>query len=145
MKTWMTLALGIAIAASTACNGKSAAPATAATAAGSTGTAPVDEVPAGGKFIGRMWISATHGAPHGSFIIFLPDHTLLMGSCVETYRLSEWGVADDKIRWREDTIPVEASVSLPRPSQMELRLAGRDTAQSYVLASAPYVCPDLRK
>ena len=93
--------------------------------------------------MGRMWISTTTGAPHGSFMIFLPDHTMLMGSCVEPYRLSEWGVAGDKIRWREDTIPIEAEVTVPRRNQMALRIAGKDREQSFVLASAPYVCPDM--
>jgi len=134
------LMLCVALATFTACNSRTpAAPPAPATAT------TEDAVPADGKFIGKMWISAVPGAPRGSFIIFLPDHTLLMGSCVETYRLSEWGVADDKIRWREDTIPIEAAVTLPGPKQLELRLAGRDIAQHYVLASAPYVCPDLRR
>lgn len=135
------LMLCVAFGALTACNSRapSAPPATTATATAE------DPIPADGKFIGRMWISAVPGAPRGSFIVFLPDHTLLMGSCVETYRLSEWGVADDKIRWREDTIPIEAAVTLPGPKQLELRLAGRDTVQNYVLASAPYICPDLRR
>jgi len=129
------------LVALSACNGKPPPPATLPAIAASA----EDPLPAGGKFMGRMWMLAMPGAPLGSFIIFLPDRTLLMGSCVETYRLSEWGVADGKIRWREDIVPVEAEVTVPRPSQMELRLPGRDTTQSYVLASAPYVCPDLRK
>ena len=133
-------ALGLAMAAMTGCNDRPAAPAASAPA---SATNAAEELPAGGQFIGKMWISSKRGAPRGSFVIFLPDHTLLMGSCVETYRLSEWGVVDDKIRWREDTIPVEATVTLPRPSQMELRLAGRDEPHGYVLASAPYVCPDM--
>lgn len=101
--------------------------------------------PADGLFMGRMWISTTAPAPHGSFMIFLPDHTMLMGSCVETYRLSEWGVAGDKIRWREDTIPIEAAVTMPRRNEMRLQIAGQDHEQSFVLASAPYVCPDMPK
>ncbi|MET0496744.1 MAG: hypothetical protein ABW106_00585 [Steroidobacteraceae bacterium] len=108
-----------------------------------TAAAGASPPPAEGLFMGRMWISTTARAPRGSFMIFLPDHTMLMGSCVETYRLSEWGVAGDKIRWREDTIPIEAEVTLPRPNQMELHIAGQDHQQSFVLASAPYVCPDL--
>lgn len=76
-------------------------------------------------------------------MVFLPDRTLLMGSCVETWRLSKWGVAAERIRWVEDTIPIEASVSLPRRGQMVLKIAGQDREQTFVLASAPYVCPDM--
>ena len=141
MKIRIGLTVGIALAVLSACGGRSpAVPATAATAA--TGESPP---PADGLFMGRMWISTTAGAPRGSFMIFLPDHTMLMGSCVETYRLSEWGVAGDKIRWREDTIPIEAEVTVPRRNQMELQIAGQDHRQSFVLASAPYVCPDMPK
>jgi hypothetical protein len=141
MKIQMGPILCVVLTALSGCNARSSAqpPAAATTAA----TPAEDPVPADGKFIGRMWLSSTPGAPRGSFIVFLPDHTLLMGSCVETYRLSEWGVADDKIRWREDIIPVEAEVTMPRPRQLELRLASSDREQSYVLASAPYVCPDI--
>ena len=121
----------------TACRGRSSAVAPAPAA----GNEP--PVPEDGRFVGRMWISSTAGAPRGSFVIFLPDHTMLMGSCVETYRLSEWGVAGERIRWREDTIPIEAEVTMPRNNQMALRIPGKEREQTYVLASAPYVCPDL--
>jgi hypothetical protein len=76
-------------------------------------------------------------------MIFLPDRTMLMGSCAEPYRLSKWGVAGDKIRWIEDTIPIEAKVAIPRPNQLTLEVTGQDHEQSFVLASAPYVCPDM--
>lgn len=106
---------------------------------GSDANAP----PANGEFMGRMWISTTPGAARGSFVIFLADRTMLMGSCVETYRLSKWGVAGEKIRWIEDTIPIEAAVAIPRRNQMTLAIAGRDREQTFVLANTPYVCPDM--
>lgn len=94
-------------------------------------------------FIGRVWIATTPGAARGSMLIFLPDRSLLMDSCFETYRISQWGVAGDNIRWLEDSIPIEAHVTLPSRNEMTLRIAGRDRDQTYVAASVPYLCPDL--
>lgn len=102
-----------------------------------------DAPPANGEFMGRVWIATTPGAARGSFMIFLADRTMLMGSCTETYRLSKWGVAGEKIRWIEDTIPIEATVAMPRRNQMTLAIAGQDREQAFVLASVPYVCPDM--
>lgn len=101
--------------------------------------------PANPAFIGRVWISTTPGSARGSIMVFLPDRTLLMDSCFETFRLSQWGVADDKIRWIEETIPIEAEVVLPSRNEMRLRIAGQDREQSYVAADVPYVCPDMPK
>lgn len=101
--------------------------------------------PANPAFIGKVWISTTPGASLGSMLIFLPDRTLVMDSCFETYRLTKWGVAGERIRWLEDTIPIEAAVEMPRPHQLILRIAGRDEEQSYVSATVPYTCPDMPK
>ena len=38
-------------------------------------------------FVGKIWLSTDASAPLGTFRIFLPDGTLVMDSCVETYRL----------------------------------------------------------
>ena len=78
-------------------------------------------------------------------LIFMPDRTLVMDSCFETYRLSKWGVAGERIRWLEDTIPIEAAVEMPRPTQLVLRVAGRDEEESFTTAIVPYVCPDMPK
>ena len=99
--------------------------------------------PADPAFVGKVWISTTPGAPLGSMLIFLPNRTLVMDSCFETYRLVEWGVAGERIRWREDMIPIEADVEMPRPSQLKVRIAGRDQDQTYIAASVPYTCPDM--
>lgn len=99
--------------------------------------------PADPRFIGRVWVSTTPGSARGSILVFLPDRTLLMDSCFETFRLSQWGVAGDHIRWIEDTIPIEAEVSLPNANELRLRIVGQDREQSYVAASLPYVCPDM--
>lgn len=124
-----------------ACGRPSDAPAPATPAAASS-AAQRDEPP-NKDFIGRVWIATTPGAPRGSMLIFLPDRSLVMDSCFETYRISQWGVAGDDIRWLEDTIPIEAHVTLPSRNEMTLRIAGRDRDQTYVAASVPYLCPDL--
>ena len=106
-------------------------------------TPETPQLPADGAFVGTVWISTTPGRPLGSMMIFMPDRTLVIDSCFETYRLSQWGVAKDRIRWLEDSIPIEAAVELPRPNQLILRVAGQNDDQSFVKASVPYVCPDM--
>lgn len=135
MKHALLLALFVLLAA---CGREQPAPAAA------TQATPTNE-PANPAFIGKVWISTTPGAALGSMLIFMPDRTLVMDSCFETYRLTKWGVAGERIRWLEDTIPIEAAVELPRPNQLILRMPGRDQEQSYVAASVPYTCPDMPK
>jgi hypothetical protein len=96
-------------------------------------------------FVGKIWITTTPGAARGSLLIFLPDRTLLMDSCFETYRLSKWGGNSERIRWIEDSIPIEAEVSMPRKDLLVLHIAGQDHDQSFAAASVPYVCPDMPK
>ena len=95
-------------------------------------------------FVGKVWMSTTRGQPLGSIMIFLPDKTLLMDSCFETFRIAEWGViSEDTIRWREDAIPIEAQYVQPTRDSLQLRIAGMSAEQTYVSASVPYVCPDM--
>jgi hypothetical protein len=111
----------------------------------STAPAAASDLPAQGAFVDRIWVSTERGRPLGSMIIFLPNRMLLMDSCFETYRISEWGVAGDHIRWLEDTVPIEAEVSMPGKDELTLRVIGREETQTYMAASAPYVCPDMPK
>jgi hypothetical protein len=97
--------------------------------------------PADSSFIGRVWISTTQGSARGSILVFLPDRTVLMDSCFETFRISQWGVAGDHIRWIEDTIPIEAKVTMLGKDEMRLEVAGH--VKSFVAAPVPYVCPDM--
>lgn len=99
--------------------------------------------PSDPRFIGRIWVSTTPGHSRGTLMIFLPDRTLLMDSCFETYRISKWGAEGDRIRWIEDTIPIEATISMPNENELRLQLAGQDRVQSFVVATAPTVCPDM--
>jgi hypothetical protein len=124
-----------------ACGRNSTAP-TPATAPAAAPASQRDEPP-NKDFIGRVWIATAAGAPRGSMLIFLPDRSLVMDSCFETYRISQWGVVGDNIRWLEDTIPIEAEVRLPSRNEMTLRIAGQDRDQTYVAASVPYLCPDM--
>ncbi|MQA31781.1 MAG: hypothetical protein GEU82_18425 [Luteitalea sp.] len=74
-------------------------------------------------FVGVVWLSADPSAPPGSLRIFLPDGTLVMDSCWETYRLARWRSIDERrIEWQEDTARIEADVSQPTVQQLELRL-----------------------
>ena len=123
-----------------------------AVAAGSShaGATPVQppeaaqrDEPVNPAFIGRVWRSTTRGGPLGSIIVFLPDRTLLMDSCFETYRVSKWGVAGDRIRWLEDTIPIEAEVITPSKDELSLRIAGQDRDHTYIAMTEPYTCPDM--
>lgn len=104
-----------------------------------------DEVgqPVDPRFIGKIWVSTTPGHARGSLMVFLPDRSLLMDSCFETYRISKWGAAGDRIRWIEDTIPIEATLSMPNDDELRLQIAGLDNVQSFVTATVPYVCPDM--
>lgn len=60
--------------------------------------------PAAPSFVGTIWISTDPSAAPGTLRIFLPDGTLLMDSCGETYRLARWQAIDERrIEWHEDT------------------------------------------
>ena len=111
-------------------------------------TPPAESAPADladPSFIGRVWMSTKPGSARGSMLVFLPDKTLMVDSCFETYRLSKWGVVgEDRIRWIEDTIPIEAQVVVEGPHALRLRIAGHDD-HTYISASVPYVCPDMPK
>ena len=110
-----------------------------------TQTSDTEEVgqPSDPRFIGRIWVSTTPGHSRGTLMVFLPDRTLLMDSCFETYRISKWGAEGDRIRWIEDTIPIEGTISMPNENELRLQIAGQDRVQSFVVAAVPTVCPDM--
>jgi hypothetical protein len=134
----------VALFGAAACSKQESAAQTAAPAPPpSSQTADELGQPADPRFIGKVWASTTPGHARGSLMIFLPDRSLLMDSCFETYRISQWGAEGDRIRWIEDTIPIEATISMPNDNELRLQLAGQDRVQSYVTATVPYVCPDM--
>jgi hypothetical protein len=138
MRLTHTLALLLAFALG-ACNGSTSKPAVAA--------APMaaDAAEADPPWVGKVWIATTSGSARGAMLVFLPDRSLLMDSCFETYRLSRWGGNSERIRWLEDSIPIEAEVSMPRKDQLVLHVAGQDHDQTFIAAIVPYVCPDMPK
>jgi hypothetical protein len=141
----MRLLTSFAMLALCACSGGSQAPAQPAAAAQpQPAAASQGDEPVNPAFIGRVWRSTKLGSPLGSILVFLPDRTLLMDSCFETYRVSKWGVAGDHIRWLEDTVPIEAEVITPSKDELILRM-GANLEQRYVAMTDPYTCPDMPK
>jgi hypothetical protein len=98
-------------------------------------------------FVGKTWMSTDPSAALGTLRIFLPDGTLLMDSCGETYRLARWRAIDDRrIEWQEDNARIEAEVTQPSSEQLQLRmqLVSELREENYRLAPVPFVCPDAR-
>jgi hypothetical protein len=142
----MRLLPSFAMLALCACGGGSQAPSQPAAAAQSqTPAANERDEPANPAFVGRLWRATDRGGPLGSIVVFLPDRTLLMDSCFETYRVSKWGVAGDRIRWLEDTVPIEAEVLTPSKDELTLKIAGQNREQHYIAMTDPYTCPDMPK
>ncbi|HEY0682862.1 MAG TPA: hypothetical protein VGD45_11075 [Steroidobacter sp.] len=141
-----TALMTAALLASSACSkpepSAQATPPSPAPAAQASETSELGQ-PADPRFIGKIWVSTTPGHARGTLLIFLPDRSLLMDSCHETYRISKWGAEGDQIRWIEDAIPIQATLSMPDENNLSLQLAGQDRVQSYVTATVPYVCPEM--
>ena len=138
----MRMLLSFAMLALCACGG-SQAPSQPAAAQSQPAAAAERDEPVNPAFIGRIWRATTRGGPLGSILVFLPNRTLLMDSCFETYRVSKWGVAGDRIRWLEDTVPIEAEVITPSKDELILRIAGQNRDQMYIAMTDPYTCPDM--
>jgi len=99
------------------------------------------------SFVGETWLSTDASAPLGTIRVFLPDGTLLMDSCGETYRLARWtSMNGTRIAWDEDGARIEADVTQEAADVLELRLHLRSEVkvERYRLAQVPYVCPDNR-
>jgi hypothetical protein len=106
--------------------------------AGNDGTAELVE--------DRVWIDVGEDAPSGSLRAFLSDGTLVMTSCVETYRLAPWRwVEGATLVWEEDGRTIRAEVALVERGEMALvmDLGGETVTRRYRRAQAPVVCPDL--
>ena len=99
------------------------------------------------SFVGKTWLSSDASAALGTIRIFLPDGTLLMDSCGETYRLARWTpIASTRIAWEEDGARIEADIAQAAADVLELRLhlESEVKVERYRLAQVPYVCPDNR-
>ena len=94
----------------------------------------------------RVWIDTGADAPAGSLRAFLSDGTLLMTSCVETYRLSPWRwVEGATLVWEEDDRSIRAEVALAERDEMVLvlDLGGATSTRRFRAVESPVVCPDL--
>lgn len=98
-------------------------------------------------FVGKLWVSTDPGAALGTIRLFLADGTLVMDSCVETYRLARWESVDARrIAWLEDAARIEADVDDSTAGELRLRLhlVQQTREEHYRLAAVPFLCPDLR-
>ena len=97
--------------------------------------------------VGQIWTATHAGAAPGSLKVFLADGTLVMTSCVETYRLSRWSrVSPQRIAWEEDGAKIEAEAATQGPDRLELRLLlrGGVRTETYTSAGVPFTCPPMR-
>jgi hypothetical protein len=97
--------------------------------------------------LNRVWIRADANLP-GVMRIFLADGTLVMDSCWETYRLSQWqSVSPTAISWREDTAEIRADIVdvTDQVLVLKLNLVSGIQEEHYLAGSVPYVCPDMPK
>jgi hypothetical protein len=92
-------------------------------------------------FADRVWLDTGSDAAPGSFRAFLSDGTLIMASCVETYRLAAWRWTRDGIAWDEE-VEVRAEIAAVGPDELVLvlDLVGGPETRSYRLAAAPVTC-----
>ena len=129
-------ALALTLAAAVAGCGR--LPAVAVPGSGNRGTAELVE--------DRVWIDQGADAAPGSLRAFLSDGTLVMTSCVETYRLAPWRwVEGATLVWEEDGRVLRAEVALVGRDELALAidLGGETVTREYRAAKSPVVCPDL--
>lgn len=98
------------------------------------------------QLVSKVWVAADGSAAPGTFRVFLPNGTLVMDSCWETYRLVTWRRVDDRrIEWTEDTARIEAQVAELTSDRLRLtlQLTNEVREETYRLAQVPTVCPDM--
>lgn len=109
------------------------------------GVAP-EAASASPPFVGKAWAGQDPQAPPGTLRIFLPDGTLVMDSCFETYRLAEWRMAPGgRMVIVEEGVEIPAEILSASGSELKLRLTLVDGTkeETYRPAPVPYVCPDM--
>ena len=110
--------------------------------------APGQIDPASLPYVGKVWLSADFAKPKGTIRIFLPDGTLVMDSCWETYQLAKWRAESDSVvSWQEGPAEIRATVVELAGETLVLRLDLVDGSQEehFRAASVPYLCPDMRR
>lgn len=99
--------------------------------------------------LNKVWrVTAPPGKPLGSMYLFLPDGTLLMTSCVETYRLAKWSAnADGTLTITEDAATTYRATyqAADRTAKLTFALKNDQMSVDLRVAETPFVCPDLRR
>jgi hypothetical protein len=100
------------------------------------------------RLANKVWlITAPPGRAPGSLYIFIGGGTLMMTSCVETYRLATWQLqGDDRLLVSEDPATsyfVRVIDVGERDLRLRLELVGENVDLELRAADAPIVCPDL--
>lgn len=96
----------------------------------------------------KVWLVAQPtDRPLGSMYIFLSDGTLMMTSCVETYRLATWkSEGQGRLVVTEDP-GTSYRVNVLEAAERDLRLRFELRSDTFELtlraAEVPFVCPDL--
>jgi hypothetical protein len=94
-------------------------------------------------FVGTVWVGTSAGAARGSILVFLPDKSVLIDSCNEGLRVSQWGIISaNRIRVLEGAVPIEFEYSQLTPQVLDLKPVGKDVPESYIRATVPYACPE---
>ncbi len=141
MRTGLTL---LALLLLCGCRTDAAAP--AAPAPGNDDPTPVaSATSAAPSFVGKAWVGEGSGDLPGVLRIFLPDGTLVMDSCWETYRLAEWRMDGGRLVITEERMEIPAEVLSASDAELRLRLTLVDGTkeETYRPAPVPYVCPDM--
>ena len=118
---------------------------------GSGGNQPPETTGTAGPtaaLVDRVWARSDSTGLPGVMRIFLSDGTLVMDSCWETYQLATWRAeSDSTVVWREASIEIRATVLELDPTKLVLRLSLASGTQDehYLVASVPYICPDMRR
>ena len=93
----------------------------------------------------RLWTLTPGDGRPGVFRLFLSSGAMIEGSCVETYRVSEWRRDEaEKIVWNEDGAEISADIVAIDDAGLTLglNLADGQKIETYALADAPFACPD---
>lgn len=94
----------------------------------------------------RLWTLTPGDGRPGVIRLFLSSGAMLQGSCVETYRVSEWRRDEaGKVVWNEDGAEISADIVAVDDAGLTLglNLADGQKIETYAPADAPFVCPDL--
>ena len=99
-------------------------------------------------FVDHVWARSDSTGLPGVMHIFLSDGTLVMDSCWETYQLATWRAeSDSTVVWQEGSAEIRATILELDRAKLVLRLAlaSGTLDEHYQAASAPYICPDMRR